>query len=87
MNNVIYEGGNDLPIVGASFNSKLKSKNIDFIIGFEDGSVYEYRPKEDLTTLELSKILMFIMNSNLGAQYDIEFYFVENDLMRHFENV
>ena len=64
-----------------------KSKDIDFVIGFESGITYKYNPKDDLTTIELSKILMFIMNSNLGIQNDTEFYFLENDLMRHFDRL
>lgn len=63
-----------------------KAKEIPLYITGE-GKEYKYEPLDDLTTIELSKIMMFLIGANIGTVYDAMYYFTENDLMRHFTEV
>lgn len=61
---------------------RLKSMNATVEI---DGNRYVYKPEDDLTVIELSKITEFLIGLTSYVDMDCGYYLKENNLMRHFK--
>lgn len=88
--------GNTLPLYGYTTESKFTFSRMplgDLRI-VDDKVTYIYRPKEDITAFELSKLLhLFVVAmTSSGAWagmncYDYRGFIMQNALERHFEKV
>jgi hypothetical protein len=62
------------------------AKISDVPIYFEiDGKQQLLTPKDDITPLEVLKIVTIITAINAGAKIDLDYYVSVNNLSRHFE--
>lgn len=72
--------------------SFAKMKITDVIIQGEPSKPsYKYRPKEDITGLELAHLIHFFAVANVGMRHMVHYDYVEflerHQLLRHFEEV
>jgi hypothetical protein len=60
-------------------------KTVDMpIIFVMNGVEMLFKPKDDITVIELSKVMTFLMASVSGGSFDVDYYVRENGLERHF---